>query len=148
MGLKVMEDVMEMGNAVPDPTISPSDISFSRPVIVTGDQVTISATIHNSGTDAANNVAVRFSDNGTRIGTDQVIASIGAGGTGTASVIWNTRGVRGNRTIAVTADPLNAIREFNESNNSASKVVTVRRNNVQNGDFQDTAPAGTAPAGT
>jgi hypothetical protein len=147
-GWQVFENVVQWHRPLPDLTISPTDISFSRPVIVTGDQITITATVHNSGTDVANNVAVRFSDNGTRIGTDQVIASLGAGAIGTASVVWNTRGIRGDRTIAIAVDPLNAIRESNESNNSASKVVTVRRNNVQNGDFQDTAPAGTAPAGS
>jgi hypothetical protein len=146
-GWQVFENLVQWHRPLPDLTLSSTDITFSRQPIVTGDQVTITATVRNTGTDQADGVAVRFTDNGTQIGTDQVIASIGAGATGTASVTWNTRGIRGDRTIAVSADPLRLIRESSETNNSASRLATVLRNNVQNGDFQDTAPVSPAPAG-
>ncbi len=70
----------------------------------------------------------------TRKGTMKNL--VAAGGSATASVVWNTKRLKGERTIAVTADPAQAIAESDESNNSASRVVTVRGNKVQNGDFQ------------
>jgi hypothetical protein len=44
----------------------------------------------------------------------------------------------------VTVDPANAIAESNEANNSATRVVTVKGNKVQNGDFQQSS-SGTSP---
>ena len=79
---------------------------------------------------------VRFTANGAQIGAVQTIASIPAGGSGTASVVWQTKGLKGDYTIAATADPANAIAESSETNNSASRVATVKGNKVQNGDFQ------------
>ena len=51
-------------------------------------------------------------------------------------MVWNTKGIKGDRTVAVTADPANAIAESDEANNTASRTVTVKGNRVQNGDFQ------------
>jgi hypothetical protein len=143
-GWQVFENLVQWHRPLPDLSLASTDIALSIQRVVTGDKVKVTATVHNTGTDVANGVAVRFSDNGTQIGTDQVIATIGGGGVGTASVTWDTRGIRGDRTIAVTADPADTIRESNEANNSASTVVTVRRNQVQNGDFQSSS-SGTRP---
>ena len=50
------------------------------------------------GTVAATGVPVRFTDNGTQIGAVQTIASIPAGGSGTASVVWSMKKLKGDRT--------------------------------------------------
>jgi hypothetical protein len=41
--------------------------------------------------------------------------------------------------VTVTADPSNAIVESSETNNSASRTVTIKGNKVQNGDFQQSS---------
>jgi hypothetical protein len=123
--------------AQPDLTLSSSDIATSKNKIVGGDKVTITATVHNVGTGDATDVKVRFTDNGAQIGTDQTIAAIPAGGTGQAQVVWDTKHLKGNRTITVTADPGDVIDESDETNNSASITVTVRGNKVRNGSFEE-----------
>jgi hypothetical protein len=121
----------------PDLTLSSSDIALSKKKVVGGDQVTVKATIHNVGDGDATDVAVRFTDNGNQIGADQIIAFIAAGGTGQAQVVWDTKHLKGEHTITVTADPGDAIDESDETNNSASVTVTVRGNKVRNGSFEE-----------
>jgi hypothetical protein len=143
-GWQLFENLVQWQRPLPDLAVTPSDLALSIQQVVGGDVVTITATVHNVGTEDADNVLVRFTDNGTQIGTDALITTIAAGGTGTASVVWKTKGLKGDRTIAVTADPKDTIREIDETNNSASRVVTVKGNKVQNGDFQQSAN-GTKP---
>jgi hypothetical protein len=138
-GWQVFEDIVQWHRPLPDLAVSASDITLSPSTVVAGDQVSITAKVRNIGTADAANVTVRLTDNGTVVGADQTIAAIAAGGSGTVSAVWNTRGLRGDHTITVTADPANAIRELNESNNAASVVVRVRQNEVQNGQFEDSA---------
>jgi len=139
-GYQVLENVLQWQRPRADLTLAPSDIAVSD----TRNTATITATIHNVGTKSAQNVAVRFAANGTQIGTVQAIASIAAGGTGTASVDWDIRGKNGEQTVTVTADPANAIVELDEANNSASRTVTVRGNLVRNGSFEASSN-GTSP---
>jgi hypothetical protein len=150
-GWQVFENLVQWQRPLPDLAISTADIALSSERIVSGDPVTITATVHNIGTAPATNVPVRFTDNGTQIGTIQTVANVPAGGTGTASVVWATNGLSGDRTIAVTADPNNLTKELRKDNNTASRVVTVLRNQVQNGDFEQstsgTAPTSWQPAG-
>ncbi|MGH3129513.1 MAG: CARDB domain-containing protein [Gaiellaceae bacterium] len=124
----------------PDLALAPADIAFTT----VKDSTTITATVRNRGQAGASSVAVGFTDNGTQVGTVQTIASIPAGGSGTASVVWSTKQVKGERTIAVTADPANAIVETDETNNTASRIVTVKGNKVQNGSFEQSS-SGSAP---
>jgi hypothetical protein len=138
-------DVFKWVGPLPDLTLSSGDISFSPQKVVGGDRVTITATVRNAGGVGASNVGVRFYDNGVQIGGEQTITSIAAnGGTGTASVVWNTKHLKGEHTITVTADPADRIDESNESNNSASRTVLVRGNKVQNGSFESSS-SGSSP---
>jgi hypothetical protein len=132
-GYQVLENALQWQRALPDLSVAPDDIAFATAKGTT----TITATVRNVGQVAASGVAVRFTDNGNQIGTEQTIAAIPAGGTGTASVTWPTKTLKGERTIVVAADPANAIAELDESNNSTTRVVTVKGNKVQNGDFQE-----------
>jgi hypothetical protein len=131
-GYQVLQNALQWQRPLPDLAVAASGISFAT----AKDQTTITATVRNLGPVAAAGVAVRFTDNGAQIGSVQTIATIAAGGAGTASVVWSTKGLKGDRTIVVTADPANAIAESDEANNSASRTVTVKGNKVQNGDFQ------------
>jgi len=89
----------------------------------------IAAVVHNNGTLTALNVPVRFTVDGSQVGTIQRVASIEPGETGRVSVTWDTQG-NGVHTVAVTADPANAITESNESNNTGTQVVTVHGGRV------------------
>lgn len=113
---------------LPDLTLSPSDISFSNPNPAVEETVTITATIHNIGNADATDVVVQFFDGdpdnaGTQIGDDQTIASINAGGTGTAQVDWTA--TSGSHDIYVIVDPYDDILESDESNNEAHTEVNV-----------------------
>jgi hypothetical protein len=131
-GYQVLQNALQWERPLPDLSVAESDLAFTT----VRDETTVSATVRNPGAAAATAVPVRFTANGGQIGSVQTIASIPAGGSGTASVVWQTKGLKGDYTIAVTADPANAIPESDEANNSASRVVTVRGNKVRNGDFQ------------
>lgn len=161
-GYQVLQNALQWERPLPDLTVSPAEITFSSSKGTT----TITATVRNSGQAAAAGAAVGFTDNGSPIGR-ATIASLPAGGSGTVSVAWSTKRIKGERTIVVTADPANAIPELEESNNAATRVVTVKGNKVKNGDFQqssngsspdnwsssgstsyDGSAAGTAPGGS
>ncbi len=129
---------------LPDLTLSGGDISLSSEKVTGGDRVTITATVRNVGSEPAADIAVRFTDNGEQIGDVQTISSIPAGGSGTVSVVWDTKHKNGEHTIAVTADPADAIDELDEANNTASIDVLVRGNKVRNGSFEASS-SGSAP---
>jgi hypothetical protein len=131
-GYQVLQNALRWQRPLPDLALAPADLAFAS----NRDRTTITATVRNLGDLAAASVPVRFTDNGAFIG-QATIASIAAGGSGTASVVWSTRKLKGQRTIVVTADPLDAIAESDESNNAATRVVTVKGNKVRNGDFED-----------
>ena len=96
-----------------------------------GNDQVIVAVIHNLGTAAAASVKVQISVDGSQVGAVQTIGGIVAGGTGRASVAWDTHGKNGSHTIAAKADPANTISESNEGNNTGSKSVTVQGGKVR-----------------
>jgi hypothetical protein len=111
-----------VASLLPDLTLSPSDITLSNPNPAVGETVTITATIHNIGNADTTDVIVQFFDGdpdtgGTQIGNDQTIASVNAGGTGTAQVDWTA--TPGSHEIYVVVDPYDDISESNENNNEA-----------------------------
>ena len=112
----------------PDVSIGATDLAFTGLRGMGNDQV-IAAVVHNNGTLTALNVPVRFTVDGSQVGTIQRVASIEPGATGRVSVTWDTHG-NGVHTVAVTADPANAITESNESNNTGTQVVTVHGGRV------------------
>jgi hypothetical protein len=138
----------------PQPDLVVQNIEFGNGSKVRGaDQVTITATIGNVGTAAASNVGVRFAVDGAQLGTDQAIASVVAGGNGTASVVWDLKNVpNGEHTITVTADPAGQIAEDSETNNTGTGKATVQGNKLKNGSFESSSsgssPDGWSSAGT
>jgi hypothetical protein len=114
--------------AQPDLLVAANDITFTG-LRGRGDDQVVVAVVHNVGTTTASNVQVRFTVDGTQVGTLKRIASIKPGRTGRASVVWNTGG-DGTHTVAVTADPGNLIAESNENNNTGSRTVTVQGGRV------------------
>ena len=113
-----------------------------------GDKVTIRATVTNNGAAAATATETAFTLDGTALpGSPVATGEIPAGGSIDVELIWDTRGVKDAHVIGVTADADTAVTESAEDNNSATLDVTVRGNKVENGDFEQSNQAGTAPEG-
>ncbi|PXF51153.1 MAG: hypothetical protein C4B55_01715 [Candidatus Methanophagaceae archaeon] len=120
---------IEIVELLPDLTLSSTDISFSPPPATQpteGDSVTITATVRNIGEAAASDFRVSFFDGDSLIGIDTI--SVTAGFTTTASTTWIA--VAGDRTIKVVADSEDAINESDETNNEATKTITVKEKAV------------------
>lgn len=144
-GWQLFENLVQWKRpAMPDLAIAPADVTLSKQKIVGGDAVVVTATVRNLGTADAKDVAVRFAVDGEPIALDQTIASIAAGASGTAKATWVVKHQDGTHTLAVTADPANAITESNEKNNAVEATITVRGNKVRNGSFERST-SGTAP---
>jgi immune inhibitor A len=132
----------------PQPDLVVQNITFSNGTKIRGaDQVTITATVGNTGTAGASNVGVRFAVDGNQVGSDQTIASVAVGGSGTASVVWSLKDVpNGEHTITVTADPAGQIAEDSEANNVGTAKATVQGNKLKNGSFEASS-SGSSPDG-
>jgi hypothetical protein len=113
----------------PDLAIGSGDLALSGLKGAGNDQV-IAAVVHNVGSAAIANVKVRFAVDGVQVATDQTIGQIAPGGTGRATVVWDTHGQNGTHTITVTADPANVIVEKDESNNAGSRAAVVQGSKV------------------
>jgi hypothetical protein len=115
-------DLMIAGGAVDDISFDPASPQ------VEGATVTITARVHNTGTEDAFNIAVRFYDDSVdaqgQIGNDEMIPFIPAGGDESVSHDWTCQG-GGVHTVFAFADPEDEIIEWNEGNNLAGKPFTV-----------------------
>jgi hypothetical protein len=105
-----------------DLTISPATGAY------VGTEIKITATIHNIGESVASNVRVRFidrtsTDDEYNIGDDKIISSIGQDSSKKVVTTWTSTG--GEHQITVLIDPENELPEFNETNNSVSKNITI-----------------------
>jgi subtilase family serine protease/subtilisin family serine protease len=113
-----------------DVTVSESDVEFDPEEPVEGKETTISATIANQGNAQARGFVVRFMDVTGRvpepIGGPQRIDLLGANDSTTVSVTYDTLGKAGDRKIRVVADSEDAVKESDEENNRAEKILRVR----------------------
>jgi hypothetical protein len=97
-----------------------------------GTLVDLSTSITNNGTTNVANFTVAFylgdpGNGGTLIGS-KFIESLAAGTTSpTQTVVWNTSGLLGAKTIYVKVDPSNAVGESNETNNAASASSVIKK---------------------
>lgn len=118
--------------ALPAPNlmVQVSNVGFDPAAANPGDQVTVYATIVNNGTTDATDVLVQFVDatNSSApvpIGQPQTIESILAGGSSTAQIVYDTTDMHGDRKIRIVADPNNFILETKESDNDATKTLSL-----------------------
>ncbi|RLT43111.1 MAG: hypothetical protein DWI57_04865, partial [Chloroflexi bacterium] len=114
----------------PNLTVSASNIGFDPSPANSGDQVTIYATILNSGDADADDVLVQFfnatnSSQTTPIGAAQRIDRIVAGGSGQAQVTLDTSDSSADMRVKVVADPNNLIAESKESDNETTKTLEI-----------------------
>ncbi|NJN83351.1 MAG: hypothetical protein HC802_14410, partial [Caldilineaceae bacterium] len=103
--------------------VTATDIVFEPAVGVSGQPVSIRATIRNLGFNEATNVDVAFLDFDSTLGRT-MIASIPAGSSAVTTV-QATFAEASLRLISVRVDPDNLIAEVNEANNEASKLLQV-----------------------
>ncbi len=118
-----------LANARPNLTIVPADITFSKTMPQEGEQITITANVHNTGLDNAANVTVRFfsgdpAAGGVQIGSDQTISTLTAGGSAQAAITTTFTGT-GSRTVFMLVDPANTISETSKADNVASARLWV-----------------------
>jgi gamma-glutamyltranspeptidase/glutathione hydrolase len=112
-----------------------------------GEKVTITATIANTGSAPASASKTEFLiDGATALGLVDTLA-LPASGTATVSVKWDTRSVKGEHTVRVTADKTGLVVEGNEDNNATTFTFTVKGNKITNGSFEQSNASGTGPAG-
>ncbi len=118
--------------ALPAPNllVQVSNIGFDPAQANPGDQVTVYATVLNNGTADATDVLVQFVDatNSSApspIGQPQTIEAIVAGGSAAVQIVYDSTGLSGDRKIQVVADPNNFIPEMKESDNNATKTLSL-----------------------
>ncbi|MCQ5376407.1 MAG: hypothetical protein NO474_07410, partial [Methanomassiliicoccales archaeon] len=109
---------------MPDFVIASENINLSSNKIKDGDEVIITATIRNVGTEDAINVLVTFAIDGSPMTQQKFISYLPINDTANASVTWIA--TKGTHTITVIVDPSNLITELNETNNNATISVTVQ----------------------
>lgn len=115
---------------LPDLEITEQNISFTPSTPLTGNEVTVSGTIFNTGDKDAENVKVEFFNRdprlgGTPLGNVQTIALIPAGGSAIAQTTFSTSNMVGAEQIVLFIDRENAINEVTKTNNAAAKILTV-----------------------
>lgn len=109
----IAERTFDVLPAAPD--LAPIGVAFSDDTPSVLQSVTVTATVRNSGGATADDVAVRFTDDGIVLDT-VTIPHLAAGGVATVSIVA-TLGSAGTHEIEVVVDPAGHITESSESNN-------------------------------
>jgi len=119
-------DGMLIAHRIVDLSIVKGDITFDNNLPEEGDTLHISALVYNQGTKNADDAIVKFTDlydnTMTDIGTDTI--NVTSGSTAEAAIDYVIDG-GGEHTILVTLDPDEDFEEYDETNNEASKTMTV-----------------------
>jgi len=111
----------------PNLSISSEDIIFSNPTPTEGETVTITANIHNTGSAQADNVLIQFYDGdplagGVLIG-ETTMLSIPAYSSSLSTTSWTIPDAA-THLIYLQIDPMNVIDELDETDNTASRILT------------------------
>ncbi len=123
-----------MALPAPNLVLEAANLGFNPSHPTVGDEVVLYATVLNKGTAAAHHVEVTFiddTDESRLIGLPQGIETIAPGDSAEVQVSYNTQDVRSLRNeldarkIKVVADPNNLILEANESDNEATKELSI-----------------------
>jgi hypothetical protein len=111
---------------LPDMAITENDIYFNATNPSEGENITIFANISNLGITATGPFTVRFHeglpDMTNQIGPDRILSLL-ALENGTVNVSWIAK--IGSTDIWVVVDPDNEVTEENETNNNASRTITI-----------------------
>ncbi len=118
--------------AAADLVVLPEYLNFTPAYPKPGESVTLTYQIANMGESSATNVTADLyngdpANGGIKLGS-ATIASIEAGGTGTAIIAFNLAAA-GNYSLYLVIDPLYTVTETSVTNNTAIKVLTVNASN-------------------
>ncbi|MCL5024423.1 MAG: FG-GAP-like repeat-containing protein [Nitrospirae bacterium] len=112
----------------PDLAIASSDVTFSNVLPHKGETITVTANIHNNGSDASNVLVVSYlgspQNGGSQIGSRNV-SNVVSFGSAAFETQWTVDRSAGTYDICFWIDPNNNILEGNETNNLACKSITV-----------------------
>lgn len=116
-------------SAAPDVGFGPKKLIFSKNEPQDGEQITITASVSNTGALPLENVEVQFYNGapdagGVPVGDMQELPSISIGETKEVSINWKATGT-GLHRIYTVIDPANTIRESNEEDNTAYGEIKV-----------------------
>ena len=98
-------------------------LAFSSSAPREGDDVKVTATLKNNGTDTAQNVIVAFYDGGSKFASVKVDI-ITAGNSTPVTATW--KAVKGTHQVKAVADPDNKVLESNEENNALAVPLPVK----------------------
>ncbi|MFP4559075.1 MAG: PKD domain-containing protein, partial [Archaeoglobaceae archaeon] len=123
--VKVIGGNTTSSSELPELEILPEDIELSGQPVV-NENLTITASVKNTGEVDVTNITVRFMDsleNESLIG-ERVLASIPSGGEAIAKINWTPQET-GTHNLHIVVDPYDLASEQDESNNEASKPIMV-----------------------
>jgi subtilase family serine protease/flagellar hook assembly protein FlgD/fibronectin type 3 domain-containing protein len=120
--------------SLPDLSLTPGEMVLAPTNPIPGQPTTLHATLRNLGEQPVVSASVQLLEgtpqSGATAGQMQTVTNLAGGGSTDVSWSWNFGVYPGADRLTVIADPTNAVRESNESNNNASIPL-----NVQNGDL-------------
>jgi hypothetical protein len=111
-----------------DVGLAASDLTILPSIPTEGETTTISATLHNGGSQPTTPFVVAFLHGSPPAGTllgGVFVDSLSSGGERTVSMPWDTTTYTGTQTITVIADPYGRLAETDEDNNQASIDLAV-----------------------
>lgn len=118
------EDLMP----VPDLKIAAENITVTPSVLKGGSSATFKVKVKNLGLFSASGVKVRFLLADAQIG-EKTISTISKNSSGYATLVYTLPSdAVGVKTLKIIADPLNTISEVDETNNEATKEITIVAN--------------------
>jgi subtilase family serine protease len=113
----------------PDLQLSAEEIAITPAAPAEGDILTVTALVHNRGSQTANIKVALYDGNpatgGVKRGETVIPQVIPLGGSAPATITLDTVGLAGSRALYLRIDPDNIIDELNEANNQASRSVTI-----------------------
>ncbi|MEU6025884.1 discoidin domain-containing protein [Streptomyces tauricus] len=138
-----------IGTAAPNPDLEVTALTASPASPVESDEITLTATVRNSGEAAAPASAVALRLGGTKVATASV-AALAGGATRTVSASIGARDA-GTYQLSAVADEANAVIEQNETNNTYTSPTSLVVRPVSSSDLVPvltTTPSGPADGDT
>ncbi|WP_404191676.1 discoidin domain-containing protein [Streptomyces tauricus] len=138
-----------IGTAAPNPDLEVTALTTSPASPVESDEITLTATVRNSGEAAAPASAVALRLGGTKVASASV-AALAAGATRTVSASIGARDA-GTYQLSAVADEANAVIEQNETNNTYTSPTSLVVRPVSSSDLVPvltTTPSGPADGDT
>ncbi|WP_328936611.1 discoidin domain-containing protein [Streptomyces tauricus] len=138
-----------IGTAAPNPDLEVTALTASPASPVESDEITLTATVRNSGEAAAPASAVALRLGGTKVASASV-AALAAGATRTVSAAIGARDA-GTYQLSAVADEANAVIEQNETNNTYTSPTSLVVRPVSSSDLVPvltTTPSGPADGDT